>query len=251
MKPIYKTLLKNLTPEQHQMLNMDERDLHILETMESEVLSIILLDNDARVSIRLLFEESTDINISLRNEGKELENIVDKIVHKEISQQYIDNSFYKWKIRHLYPLLEDLNETIEEKTLIKKSRGKGRASYDATISLNAALHVVMLSKTEKGKMLRQYYIAAERLLRRYVELGWIYQKQLFNDRSVKSSSYHKGLGAQQIIEVNSVAKAVISARSECDLITLIDYEDCHRKAAKLIQAGMSVQDATKHLSILY
>lgn len=232
-KPIYKTLLREMTDERRKMLNMRECDLEILKEMDGSVLSLIMLDHDARVSVRRLFEETTDLD----NIGK--------------NSDYVTKAFYDFKRHHLNPVLEDLNEIIDEKTLIKKARGKGRAAYDATVSLDVAIHLLMSSKGEKGKRIRKYYIAAERLLRRFVELGWIYNKQLDNDRHMKSHSYHNGFGIQQAIDINTVTKAVIASRSACDYETLVDYEDCHRKAAKLIQQGKSIQQAIDHLSILY
>lgn len=232
MKPIYKTLFKNLSDEDKITLALPQHHLDVIKNFEGGFPSLHLLDKDARVVLRELY---VDLYV------KELSDMdVDKL----------NDAYSVWQKRVVKSILEERHEELEETELAKKS-GRGRKQKDYTITLETAIQIAMQASGMKASELRTYFFAVHQLLMQYIKLGWVYGSIRGNDTKGLRASYCAFGKPDQNIEARSVAKALIGSRTKLNYESIAIYDDCYEKAIKLLQRGMSKDKAIEHLSILY
>lgn len=232
MKPIYKTLFKNLSEEDKIKLALPQHHLDVIKNFEGRFPSLHLLDKDARVVLRELY--------------------IDLYV-KELSDMNVDklnDAFSVWQKRTVKPILEERHEELEKTILVKKS-GRGRKQEDYTITLETAIQIAMRATGNKASELRTYFFAVHQLLMQYIKLGWVYGSIRESDKKGLRASYCSFGKPDQNIEARSIAKAILGSRTDLNYEGMAIYDDCYEKAIKLLQRGMSKDEAIDHLSILY
>ncbi|EAV6171736.1 hypothetical protein E9863_10810 [Salmonella enterica] len=247
MKPIYKTLFKNLSEEDKIKLALPQHHLDVIKNFEGRFPSLHLLDKDARVVLRELYidlyvKELSDMNVDKLNDSE--------LRHNNVTKLTSTSSYRMWKERSVNPVLLERNEEPEKTTLVKKS-GRGRKQEDYTITLETAIQIAMQASGTKASELRTYFFAVHQLLMQYIKLGWVYGSIRGNDTKGLRASYCTFGKPNQNIEARSVAKAILGSRTDLNYEGMAIYDDCYEKAIKLLQRGMSKDKAIEHLSILY
>ncbi|EBG6832025.1 hypothetical protein FJB73_23025 [Salmonella enterica subsp. enterica] len=249
MKPIYKTLFKNLSEEDKIKLALPQYHLDVIKNFEGRFPSLHLLDKDARVVLRELYvdlyaDELRELELTKLNDSEFVHPEVDKL--KRLQQK----AYSKWKVEVVNPILQERHEEPEKTTLVKKS-GRGRKQEDYTITLETAIQIAMQASGTKASELRTYFFAVHQLLMQYIKLGWVYGSIRGNDTKGLRASYCTFGKPDQNIEARSVAKAILGSRTDLNYEGMAIYDDCYEKAIKLLQRGMSKDKAIEHLSILY
>ncbi|HCK0320607.1 TPA: antA/AntB antirepressor family protein [Salmonella enterica subsp. enterica serovar Infantis] len=247
MKPIYKTLFKNLSEEDKIKLALPQHHIDAIKNFEGRFPSLHLLDKDARVVLRELYvdlysNELPDIDVTKLTD--------DELRHINVTKLTNTSAYRMWKERNVQPVLEERHEELEKTVLAKKS-GRGRKQEDYTITLETAIQIAMRASGTKASELRTYFFAVHQLLMQYIKLGWVYGSIRGNDKKGLRASYCAFGKPDQNIEARSIAKAILGSRTDLNYESMAIYDDCYEKAIKLLQRGMSKDKAIEHLSILY
>lgn len=246
MKPIYKTLFKNLSEEDKIKLALPQHHIDAIKNFEGRFPSLHLLDKDARVVLRELYVDL--YGDELRE--PELTKLNDDELRLTDETKLNNSSYRSWKERNVKPILEERHEELEKTELAKKS-SRGRKQEDYTITLETAIQIAMRASGTKASELRTYFFAVHQLLMQYIKLGWVYGSIRGNDKKGLRASYCAFGKPDQNIEARSIAKAILGSRTDLNYENMAIYDDCYEKAIKLLQRGMSKDKAIEHLSILY
>ncbi len=115
------------------------------------------------------------------------------------------------------PHLEDLIEGIDFVRLPLQSTG-GRPFEDFLLNLDIAKHICMLSRSEKGKEVREYFIKVEKawnspdlVIARALQVAQVkidQQQQQLLELKPKADFYDQVAGSKTAIEMASVAKTL-------------------------------------------
>ncbi|MFH3540486.1 hypothetical protein ABK933_03625 [Klebsiella aerogenes] len=187
-------------------------------------------------------EEEAQFLLDYRNKFKILEGDDSALVSLEQLWEVLDRpygGFRQWKQEVAIPECQLLSSEISDKRLPTK----GRPKINSFVDTDTAKHLAMMSRTDKGRVARRYFITIEKLFKNVCEYNNLRisiesrAKKVAHDAAKKTYGNRLAIGAAKN-RFNRLMSVISGKRN--DLSTdLVEYEHAARSVERMIINGIT------------